>query len=175
MAFKIYKESAFVDFLNKNAGVGAHSVVVALWESRKPMKDEKIAEKTGLKVTEVRTILNRLHYRGIANYEKERNERSGWYNYSWFIDKKKLISLIIEELCEIAEKLEKEKTIKENYTIFICKQGCVEIPFEIAAEYNFKCPECGRDMDCLNPKKLKNEINKKVMSIKKQIETLKKA
>ncbi|MEM4662436.1 MAG: hypothetical protein QXM75_00190 [Candidatus Diapherotrites archaeon] len=174
MKSKIYKEQILVDFLQKSAGVGSEKVAAVLWESKRPLKDEKIAEKTGLKVTEVRTILNRLHYRGIVNYEKDRDEKSGWYNYTWYIDKKKLVELIINELCEVAEKLEKERALKENYTLFICKKGCCEVPFEIAAEYNFKCPECGLDMDCLNPRKMQTEINKRISAIRKQIDGLSK-
>lgn len=166
------QNKAFVDFLKKNAGDSSLGVVARLWESKRPLRDEEIAEKTGLKVTEVRTILNRLHYRGIANYQKVRDEKTGWYTYTWIIEKRKLIELIVSELCEAAQKLEKERAMQENYTLFVCRAGCTEMPFEIAAEYNFKCPECGQDLNCLNPKTAKKALDQKIREIKRQIETL---
>jgi len=167
-------DQIFVEFLNKNAGNAAVDVVERLWKSKKPLKDEDIAEKTGLRVTEVRTILNRLHYRGIANYQKVRDEKTGWYTYTWIVEKKRLIELIVAELCEAKERLEKERAMQENYTLFVCKAGCTEMPFEIAAEYNFKCPECGKDLICLNPKNVKKALDKKIEKINKQIEKLQK-
>ncbi|MCD6478825.1 MAG: hypothetical protein J7L44_02975, partial [Candidatus Diapherotrites archaeon] len=162
MKSKFCREPVVIKFLHKNAGKDAVDVVDRLLNSKKPLKDEEIAEKIGLRVTEVRTILNRLHYRGIANYGKERDEKTGWYTYTWTIDKKRMVELIISELNEMIEKLEKEKKLQENYTMFTCEAGCVELPFEVAAEYNFKCPECGRDMNCSDPKVRKRNLSRQM-------------
>lgn len=166
---KNIKDPTFREFIHKKAGKGSLEVVEKMLKRKKPMKDEEIAEKLGVKVTEIRTILNRLHYRGIANYNKERDDKSGWYTYTWAIDQGKLVELVIAELEERASKLESEKDLHETYTLFKCKVNCVEIPFEVAAEYNFKCPECGKDMGCADPKTRKRSLSMQLNTIKKKI------
>lgn len=172
---KIIKDTKFIEFIHKKAGKGSLDVVEKMLQRKKPMKDEEIAEKLGLKVTEIRTTLNRLHYRGIANYSKERDDKSGWYTYKWAIDQGKLIELIITELEENANKLEGEKDLQETYTMFTCSSNCIEIPFEVSAEYNFKCPECGKDMSCIDPKTRKRSLSMQISTIKKKINKFKKA
>lgn len=173
MKKKIYENNTVKAFVEKCAGKEALEVLKHFIKSKKPLKDETIAEKTGMRVTEVRTVLNRLHYRGIANYDKKRDDKTGWYTYTWKIDSKKIIELILEEQQELLEKLEKERNIQENYTLFTCKNSCVEIPFEIAAEYQFKCPECGMDMNCVDDLTKKRHINKQINRVRKTIEELK--
>ncbi|MCD6247362.1 MAG: hypothetical protein J7J87_02940 [Candidatus Diapherotrites archaeon] len=173
MKKKLYENRAVREFVEKWAGKEAVEVLKYFLKSKKPVRDEVIAEKTGMRVTEVRTILNRLHYRGIANYDKKRDDKTGWYTYTWKIDTKKIVELILEEEQELLEKLEKEREVQENYTLFTCEGGCVEFPFEIAAEYQFKCPECGRDMNCIDSTTKKRHLSKQINKVRKIIEELK--
>ncbi len=169
---KLYENFAVKEFVEKCAGKEALDVLKHFLKSRKALKDEDIAKKTGMRVTEVRTILNRLHYRGIANYTKTRDDKTGWYTYTWRIDTKKIVELIIEEQKELLKKLEKEREMRESYTIFECKAGCSEFPFEIAAEYQFKCPYCGKDMVCIDSATKKRNLSRQINRIKKVIAEL---
>ena len=157
-------------FLEQMGGENAPQLVEIYEKTKTPIKDEEIAEKMNLKVTDVRTILNRLHYRGIANYQKKRNKKTGWYSYTWTIDRKRLLELIIEKQKEEIEKLEEKKQNEEIYSYFSCKKNCHEFPFEIAAEYQFRCPECGRELDCIDNKKRSRRLGIKIEQMKKEIE-----
>ncbi len=159
------------NFITNIAGEDAVSLIKACKNKTEKVTDEEIAKKTKLKITEVRTILNRLHYRGIACYDKKKNSKTGWFSYTWEIKQKRIAELIIEEQSEEIKKLEKKLEFEKDYAFFSCKAMCENIPFEIAAEYQFKCPKCGKTMELV-------DNNKRIKTIKKELglieETLKK-
>jgi transcription initiation factor TFIIE subunit alpha len=163
------------DFLTSVGGKQAPDIVKICLSKNKEVTDEEIGKKTPLKITEIRTILNQLHYRGIACYNKTKGKRSGWYNYTWSIKTKRIAELLLEQKIEELTKLERKQEEIKNYETFACNNKCAALVFEIAAEYKFKCPECGKQMNLINSKKTAKETNKRAEIIKKEINLLKKA
>lgn len=170
---KIFEFVVVQDFLSKVGG--DHAIRLAQIcdkkaKSKKPVVDEVIGKQMkDLKITEIRAVLNRLHYRGIAHYQKTRDQNTGWYSYSWGINKKRILELILEEQVEEIGKLEKKIEFEKNYVFFACGKSCENIPFEIAAEYNFKCPNCGGTMNSIDNKKALAGLKKRVIIMKKEI------
>lgn len=157
---KFLEYSLVSELLEKKAGACASDVAL-LCVNKKQSNDEKIADSLKKKVTEIRTTLNRLHYHGLAEYTKTRNKKTGWYSYSWKINEKKIIELVISEAKEEMEKLQKQSRQTTEYSLFNCKNKCGEMSFEIAMQYNFQCPECGNKMDSINEAKRMNDLNTK--------------
>ena len=155
-------------------GEAAVGVAIAYERKGRRVTDEELAKKMKMKVTEIRTVLNRLHYRGIASYKKTKNKRNGWYNYTWEIKKKRIVDLILEEQQETIEKLEAKQDFGRNYTFFSCKKNCGVVPFEIAAEYQFRCPDCGETMDSFDYTKRLQNINTEIDELHKEVSELKK-
>ncbi len=163
------------DFLSSLGGENAIKLVTICQKKRKKVTDEEIGKSMkNLKITEIRALLNRLHYKGIANYAKKRDSKSGWYHYTWDVKNTRIAELIIEEQKNHIEKLEQKIQFEEGHEFFTCKKNCDNVAFEIAAEYAFKCPKCSKEMDLIDTqskiKKVKNQIN----SIKKEMEILRK-
>ena len=161
------------DFLRNVGGEPAVGVASICERKGKRVTDEELAKKMRLKVTEIRTVLNRLHYRGIACYRKTKNKKSGWYNYTWEIKKRRVIELVLEEQKESIEKLEAKQDFGKNYSFFNCKNSCDLVPFEIAAEYQFKCPECGETMNAFDYTKTLQDINCQIEKLRKEVVKLK--
>ncbi len=159
--------SVVQDFLRNVGGEAAIGVTGLCEKKGREVTDEELAKKMRLKVTEIRTVLNRLHYRGIACYKKTKNKRNGWYNYTWQIKKKRIVELVLEKQEETIEKLEAKQVFGKSYSFFRCRNNCDVVPFEIAAEYQFKCPECGETMNSF-------DYTKTLQSITSQIEELRK-
>ncbi len=110
--------------------------LVKIWDKKKDdMSDEELALKLNAKITEIRTALNRLHFRGIAGYQKTRNSKTGWYSYTWNIKTSRIAELVMERQAEEIDKIKKRMEFEQNYIYFNCKKGCVAVPFEIATEY----------------------------------------
>lgn len=174
------KKKSIVDFLtvenfiNMIAGENAIELIKMCHNKKCGVTDEIIAKKLGLKVTEIRTILNRLHYRGIVCYDKTKNKKTGWYSYTWSIKSKRIAELILEQNTEQIQKLENRVLLEENYSLFGCKIECAVVPFEIAAEYHFKCPECGKILNALNNKKRAKATKKHIDILKNDVIELEK-
>jgi len=171
---KFVSLSLVQEFLRGVGGDAAIGVAKIYERKNASVTDEELAKKMKVKVTEIRTVLNRLHYRGIACYKKTKNRKSGWYNYTWQIKKKRIVELIVEEQKEIIEKLEAKQDFGKNYSFFSCESGCEIVPFEIAAEYQFKCPDCGKTMDSFDYTKKLADINSQIGEMKRGLGLLEK-
>lgn len=162
------------EFLHVVGGEHAKTLVEICLNSNKEITDEEIGKKLPLKITEIRTILNRLHYRGIACYNKSKNSKSGWYNYTWIVKPERIAELILDQQEDAIEKEKNHLQIQENYTLFGCKKGCHVQPFETAIEYQFKCPDCGQTMESINTKKYLKDGQKRIGQIEEEIKILQK-
>jgi transcription initiation factor TFIIE subunit alpha len=127
-----------------------------------------------LKITEIRSILNRLHYRGIACYNKAKNKNSGWYTYTWEIKKRRIIELILEQQSERLQKLEEKQRFGQSHAFFSCKKACEETAFEIAAQYEFRCPECGDMMSPIDSVAKTKEVQDQIAALKEELEAIQK-
>ncbi|MDD3083516.1 MAG: hypothetical protein PHP82_00655 [Candidatus ainarchaeum sp.] len=157
------------NFLEVIGGKETIDLIKICERKRKAFTDEEISKKMEKKVTEVRAILNKLHFRGIATYQKSRNQKTGWYNYTWEINKPRIANLIIEKQKEYLNKLDEKKNLEEDYNFFDCKDCNERLPFEIAAEYNFICPSCGGKMNTISDPQTQKEIQKKINKIENEL------
>lgn len=161
-------------FLDAIGGKYAVDLVKLCEKKNRPVTDEEIEKHLKIKVTEIRTTLNRLHYRGIAMYQKKRNNKTGWYSYTWSVHTKRIAELILEQQLEAITKLDKRIEFEATYSFFTCKKKCSNFPFEIAAEYHFRCPECGNTMETIDNKKNLKILKKEKENITAEAEELKK-
>ena len=172
---KIFNLSSAQDLIQRIAGEDAIRVVRIYERKGRYVSDEELAKKMRLKVTEVRTILNRLHYRGITCYQKKKNTKTGWYSYTWGVKNKRIAEILLEELTEKRGKLETKQELQTNYGLFSCTTLCETVPFEVAAEYGFRCPVCGKTMDAMDNKRAVKKTEKELQGINIEIEEIKKS
>ena len=151
------------EIISAIGGRNAIDLLELMLSQNKEEIDEVYAEKMGLKITEIRTILNRLHYRGLVGYQRTRDDKSGWYTYKWKIKHREIITLLQKRLQEEKEKHEDKLQTNESYMMFSCANDCHKVPFEIAAEYDFRCPECTDEMASIDEadeaEKIRNTID----------------
>jgi len=159
----------FLSKIDKNA----YDILTKWNDAKSITNDEKIAELVGQKVTTVRSTLNKLSFRGVVKYEKEKDQKSGWYNFYWGIDFKKLVTLICQEHIDRKTKLSEKQRQLNEYDYFTCKNICSEEPFEIAAEYDFVCPHCNQSLALMDKKAQSNKILSEIQNIEKDLEFIK--
>lgn len=170
LTFKLTQE-----FLTSVGGPEAVNVVRICLDKNGKCLDEDIETKMKtLKITEIRSILNRLHYRGIACYNKTKNKNSGWYTYTWEIKKRRIVELILEQQSEQLQKLEQKARFDVNHEFFVCKKACEETAFEIAAQYEFRCPECGEMMNPIDGKKKNKDVQEHILLLRTELGELQK-
>ena len=153
------------ELLDTVGGVDAIVLVKLCEKKRKMTTDEELSKKMKKKVTEVRAILNKLHFRGIACYQKARNQKTGWYNYTWEIKKDRIAEIIQEQQKENLEKLNKKMNLEADYSLFDCSKCNHREVFEVAAEYNFLCPACGGNMTSANDPNRQKELTGMIKKI----------
>lgn len=163
------------EFIKTIGGDDAVELVkICLKKNGKCLDEDIEKEMKHLKITEIRSILNRLHYRGIACYNKTKNKNSGWYTYTWEIKKRRIIELILEQQSERLQKLEEKARFGESHEFFACKKACEETAFEIAAQYEFRCPECGEMMTPIDSAEKANGIQTQIENLKQELDAMQK-
>jgi len=157
-------------FLEQIAGPLAPEII-KMYNSEKNYSPEEISEKLKKKITTIRSTLNSLHFRGIACYKKVRNAQN-MFDFYWEIKFKKIIELVMESEIDNIKKIEETLNQQEGRDYFYCPKKCIEVPFEVAAAYNFKCPNCNKNLEMRDSKSLTSALKKKKTTISKNIEKL---
>lgn len=131
------------EFLVQSTGEEGYSLVSCL--PRKGMTDEELAKKAKKDVSDVRSLLNRLHELGVVYYSKVKAERSNWYTYTWFPKEERISELMRSRFQERLEKLKQSMEYENGRQYFHCgDDNCEKVEMEIIHEYDYKCPKCGR-------------------------------
>jgi len=157
-------------YLEKIAGPLALEIL-KIYDGDKVFSPEEISVKLKKKITNIRSTLNSLHYRGIACYKKVRNQNN-LFEFYWEIKFKKIIEIIIENELDNLKNIDNLINQRQGRDYFFCPKKCMDAPFEVAAAYNFKCPNCDRPLEVRDSKITSNLLKKKKTQITKTITKL---
>lgn len=113
------------------------------------MSDEDIAKKLKLKISDVRAALNRLHSEGIVAYDRCKDSETGWYSYSWYLNKEKMERWASEQTL----RFETDGSNGGEYYICPSCGGSTIFSFESAMEKNFRCEICNHSLEFIDEKK----------------------
>ncbi len=171
----IYEIKSVELYIKNKIGDLAYSLVcVGFQNKNKKFLEDDLAKKTQIRVADIRSALNKLNYFGIVGYTKQKNNKTGWITYKWQFDKKKLAKLIINELEDRKEKIKENLKNVAEYEMYACSSFCKILPFEVAIEYNFRCPACNKMMDKINEKKYRENLENELIEIDAEIKALNK-
>ncbi len=130
--------------------IGGENTINIIREFDRDMSDDELAKKIGIKPSEVRVVLNRLHNRGVFAYTRVRDRDSGWYSYIWKMDEGRLKdvggAVAMEETTQAAG--------KEGYVCACCSQQKV-MDFSEAVDARFRCGSCGSCLEVFDSKQEK--------------------
>jgi len=151
--------------------IGKNAMLV-LKSCEKGLTDEGIQKETELKIPIIRSLLNQLHYSGLVRYDREKDQYTNWYTYTWFAQKDKIAEIIRNGWQDKLKELEKKYVYESSYVFFVCSNGCERMPFELAAEYDFRCPECGSQLESDKGKKHVKEVLNEIKELNELIESI---
>lgn len=181
------KNPVIHDFFVQKIGEEGLELIEILFKSRKYISEFVLAERSGIYVNTVRSLLYKLYEDKIVSYTRKREKSRGWYIYSWMIHLNKLFNILIRIRNSQINGLNSKLEAPAGEQQFYCKKCDVKLAFSNALEYNFSCPSCYNPMNVFSEKiinrqnkaeiiKLKNEINelKEINKMIKETEPVKK-
>ncbi len=133
----------------------------------KPMSDEEIAKRCGLKVSDVRAVLNRLHEYGITAYIRERDKDTGWFSYNWVVNVIKLYDLLGQRKVNGAKREEDNLAYEKSYTFYMCQNptcsgSSQRIPESEAIVTTYSCGKCGQNLKLFDNTEIIKSIEQKL-------------
>jgi transcription factor E len=119
------------------------------------VSDEDLSKKLKIKISDVRATLNKLHSQGLVSYVREKDNETGWFSYSWALNREKIEFWVTRRAEE-----RNPAVFSENSENYFCANCGVEslVPFEHAMSSNFKCPKCERNLEFVEKDKLLDDL-----------------
>lgn len=130
------------------------------------LSEFKLAERLGMDVNDVRSILYKLYNRNFVSYDKRRDEEKGWYIYHWKLLKKNLIENEEESRKERIEKLEEKKERLKGNQFFKCSECGKEYDFSEALSSNFLCAKCDAKLERVDKSEEIEKIKEKIAELR---------
>ena len=144
--------------------------IVDLLVGKKHVNEFIIAKKLRLTINQTRNILYKLSDYGLVSFTRKKDRKKGWYIYFWTLNPYQTLSLLEENLKKKLEELESLLKNRKESNHYFCKVCFIEVNEETALLNNFTCPECNGVYELADNTKAINEINDKIVKIKKEIE-----
>ena len=144
-------------------------IIIDILKDEKPVNEFKIADKLKLTINQARNILYKLYNQNIVSFARKKDEKKGWYIYSWSLN----VPKSLERLKAMKEKeldgIEHQLKSRENKRFYKCPNECMEFNEESAMLHHFTCPECGSVLQLASTEELAKDLKIKIEQAKKEI------
>ncbi|MFQ5888089.1 MAG: transcription factor E [Candidatus Hydrothermarchaeales archaeon] len=155
------------EFLEETVGEEGMYVVGALLGME--LTDEALSEETGLKLNIVRKILYQLYDYRLASYVRTKDKEIGWYIYRWKLDLSKIEGVISNRKEKILKELGQKLEYETSNVFFCCIQDNSKIPFDLASECEFRCPNCNGTMEFYDNQSLISSLEEEIQKLKQEL------
>lgn len=138
----------------------------------KKLTDEEIANKTGIRLNEVRKILFRLYDYSLVTCERLRDEETGWFIFNWKLQPDQAEGFILNQKRKILEKLESRLDYESSHNFYSClTEGCDRVTFEDAMETFFRCKKCDQLLQHIDNSEIIERLREKINSIHQEFKS----
>ncbi len=107
--------------------------------------DEELAKSLQLRISDVRATLNRLHSKGLVQYAREKDSETGWYSYSWSLNKARIVKWVSETAGKVAASAAGGDG-NQYYFCPACGLGSI-VDFGSATDREFRCNKCNKSLE----------------------------
>ena len=146
--------------------------LIRFLKDNKNISEFKIAEVIKKEVNATRNILYRLYENNLVSFMRKKDKKKGWYIYYWTFNQKRVKYLILDLKKKRLKKLNERMQRENEGNFFGCKNKCIRLNFDQASDFQFKCPECGSVLDQEDNGKIKEDIQKEIKELEKELKTL---
>lgn len=164
---KMAEDPVFREILVRIAGENGYEIASAL--VGKEATDEELAKRTGIRLNLVRKILYDLYENRMVGYRRVRDENSGWYIYYWRIEPERAMEFFNNNKRLLLQKLQARLEQERNTMFFGCGNSCAKLSFDAAAENDFKCPQCGQQLEHFDNSNIITALERQIESLKQSL------
>lgn len=163
-------ESVHNFLFNHVGGQGIEMIQILL---KKGTIDEfSLAEKLDIQVNVTRSLLYKLYSHKIVSFTKERDEKKGWWIYSWSIHPERIVELVTRALQSEMEQLNEKTTQRKAVQLYKCPVCEISLPFSEAMESSFQCPSCAGMLEFQDQKAMVSKFQNRVKELKTSLKEL---
>jgi len=111
-----------------------------------------------------------LYSERLAQFRRIRDKSTGWFIYYWWHEFDLLEELLLEKKKLVESKLRDRLQFEQNNFFFICincQNSIIKYNFDEAFELNFRCPDCGGNLEAQDNQKIIEFLKNKIASNKK--------
>lgn len=120
--------------------------------------DEQLSQALGIEIGTIRRLLNELYESRLVRYRRVRDVDQGWYLYYWRLTDDDPFRVVEERKKKVLENLKLKLEHEEGGSHFICPQCKMRYSFDDVADYMFRCPECGSDLEAADNSLIINKL-----------------
>ncbi len=115
------------------------------------LSDEELSKTLKLKISDVRATLNRLHSEGLVTYLREKDSETGWYSYSWQLNKPRIEEWVGDKVK--ARYPAFDDASGDHYFCPSCGAQNTMLALTDAQDSSFKCPKCSSALEYFDREK----------------------
>lgn len=130
-----------------------------------PTTDTVLAEELDTKTSTIRRALYRLYEDRIADYRENRDPENGWLTFVWSYTPDQAERELEQARQEAAEEIREEIQELEENEIFVCPKSHVRLEFARAMDLEFRCPECGIEVEPVDEEERIQDLRDQLESI----------
>jgi transcription initiation factor TFIIE subunit alpha len=161
-------DPALKEIIMRVAGKNGYQVAEILL-NKGELTDDVLAEKTSIRLNFVRRILYDLYENKVVNYRRARDEKSGWFIYYWHLEPEQAHEFMKNNKQILLQKLQDRLDQEKGVMFFECGNGCPKVPFDQAMENEFKCPQCGQQLDQFDNSRMIEMLEHQIHGLKQQL------
>ena len=144
--------------------------IIDLLVGKKDVNEFNIAKNLKLTINQTRNILYKLSDYGLVSFIRKKDKRKGWYIYFWTLNSYQTLKLLNDNLKKKLENLENQLRNRKESRHYTCNTCSIEVNEETALLNDFICPECDEVYELSDDSGVIEEITKKIMKLKREIE-----
>lgn len=142
--------------------------VVKVLLNEKELSDELLAEKTGMRLNQVRRVLYDLLDKHIVTYRREIDEERGYHLYTWSLNRESLREMVKERKKLVLNRLRERLLYEQQNMFFICPNSCSSrTTFDKAMDHHFKCSDCGAILQSFDNSRIIEMLRSRIESLEK--------
>lgn len=131
--------------------------------------DEEISEELEIKLNVARKILYKLYDYRLASYMRTKDKDIGWYIYTWKLNLPRVRDVIVERKKKVLEDLSNRLEYEMNTVFFACTNDRFRIPYDIATERSFRCPQCEGALEFTNNEVVVERLESEIAKLQDEI------